>query len=294
MNVYPAPVFDATAFFGMLALVAVVLPWAAWVFSPAVDGGTGNSNSDSDSQSHSKTSRLAHSWAVMRWMLAVAAISAALAASGVLARIDLQPPALVVLVLATQALLWWHALGPRGAAVARGLAVPAAVLLQSFRLPLELLMLHAAQVGLMPLEFSMAGYNFDVATGAAALPVAWWAWRVGLQVGMQAGGRQHPFTGALLWAWNLWGIACLVVIVGLALATSPKLALFGASPQHLSLWVLHFPYVWLPVLLVGVATYGHLVLTRRLLMAWPAAAGAPQAPPHNGLRFPFTSRNGTL
>jgi hypothetical protein len=69
----------------------------------------------------------------------------------------------------------------------------------------------------------------------------------------------------LVWLWNLWGMACLLVIVGLALATSPNLALFGSEPAHLSLWVLRFPYVWLPVLLVGVAVYGHVIVTRKLL-----------------------------
>jgi hypothetical protein len=53
--------------------------------------------------------------------------------------------------------------------------------------------------------------------------------------------------------------------VGLALATSPNLAFFGSEPAHLSLWVLRFPYVWLPVLLVGVAVYGHVIVTRKLL-----------------------------
>ena len=93
----------------------------------------------------------------------------------------------------------------------------------------------------------------DVVTGAVALPL-------GLLL------RHHTAVPPLLvWLWNLWGMACLLVIVGLALATSPNLALFGAEPAHLSLWVLRFPYVWLPVLLVGVAIYGHVIVTRKLL-----------------------------
>lgn len=127
------------------------------------------------------------------------------------------------------------------------------MLLQAFRLPLELLMLHAAQVGVMPVEFSMVGYNYDVVTGAAALLLGLLLW------------RHTAVPPLLVWLWNLWGMACLLVIVGLALATSPNLALFGNDPAHLSLWVLRFPYVWLPVLLVGVAVYGHIIVTRKLL-----------------------------
>jgi hypothetical protein len=235
MNSYPAPAFDALTYTGMLGLVAVVLPWAAWVFSAPAPV------------------RLLGFVRLLGVMLLVAALSAALAASGLLARVGVQPPALAVLTVVTQALLLWHALGPRGALVAQHAGLLALVLLQAFRLPLELLMLHAAQVGVMPVEFSMVGYNFDVVTGAMALPLGLLLW------------RRTPLPPLLVWLWNLWGMACLLVIVGLALATSPNLAFFGNEPAHLSLWVLRFPYVWLPVLLVGVAVYGHVIVTRKLL-----------------------------
>jgi hypothetical protein len=246
MNSYPAPAFDALTYGGMLGLVAVVLPWAAWVFSAPAPV------------------QLFAFARLLGVMLLVAAFSAVLAASGLLARAGVQPPALAVLTVATQALLLWHALGPRGALVAQHASLPALVLLQAFRLPLELLMLHAAQVGVMPVEFSMAGYNFDVVTGALALPL-------GVLL-VLFGSRRSALAHSLLWLWNLWGMACLLVIVGLALATSPNLAYFGNEPAHLSLWVLRFPYVWLPVLLVGVAVYGHVLITRKLLLR---AAVAP-------------------
>ena len=241
MNSYPAPPFDALTYLGMLGLVAVVLPWAAWVFSAPAPA------------------RWLGFMRLLTVMLLVAAVSAALAASGLLARVDVQPPAIAVLTLATQALLLWHALSTRGTLVAKHATWSALVLLQAFRLPLELLMLHAAQVGVMPVEFSLAGYNLDVVTGALALPLGLLLW------------RRIAVPPLLVWLWNLWGIACLLVIVGLALATSPNLAFFGSEPAHLSLWVLRFPYVWLPVLLVGVAVYGQVIVTRKLLQRQAAA-----------------------
>ena len=39
---------------------------------------------------------------------------------------------------------------------------------------------------------------------------------------------------------------------------------FGDDPRHLNTWVLYFPYVWLPAVLVIVALAGHLVVTRAL------------------------------
>jgi Na+-driven multidrug efflux pump len=70
---------------------------------------------------------------------------------------------------------------------------------------------------------------------------------------------------AVLWAWNLWGSWCLVVILAVAVTTSPVVRLFGDDPRNLNTWVLFFPYVWLPVVLVTVAIAGHVMVTRALL-----------------------------
>ncbi len=232
---YPAPPHDLIIYFGMIAIVVVVLPWAAAVFS------AGN-----------RPLR-------RRWLgagLAVAAISAGLAFSGLLSRTDIRPPILHVLILCTLGGLLWHGLSTSGLATAHRASTASLVLLQSFRLPLEVLMLHAAQTGVMPVEFSMAGYNFDVLTGAGAVLVG-----AVLKLSPRRTGLHH----ALVWAWNLVGVACLLVIVALAVATSPNVGYFGRGVEHLALWTLYFPYVWLPVLLVGVAMYGHLIVTRKLL-----------------------------
>ena len=41
---------------------------------------------------------------------------------------------------------------------------------------------------------------------------------------------------------------------------------FGDDPRHVNTWVLFFPYVWLPAVLVTIALAGHIVLTRALLL----------------------------
>lgn len=40
---------------------------------------------------------------------------------------------------------------------------------------------------------------------------------------------------------------------------------FGEDPRHLNTWVLFFPYIWLPTVLVVVAMVGHVVVSRALL-----------------------------
>jgi hypothetical protein len=63
-------------------------------------------------------------------------------------------------------------------------------------------------------------------------------------------------------AWNVMGSALLAVIVAVAFAATPLVRAFG--PEHVNRWVLYFPYVWLPTVLVQAALFGHIVVFRRL------------------------------
>ena len=66
--------------------------------------------------------------------------------------------------------------GPRlvgfGRRFADKLPLVALIGFQAFRLPLELVMHRAAAAGIMPNVMMFTGYNFDIVTGATALPLA--------------------------------------------------------------------------------------------------------------------------
>jgi hypothetical protein len=157
-------------------------------------------------------------------------------------------------------------LGKPGSALARSLHIETLVALQIFRLPLELLMLRAANLQIMPVEFSMLGYNLDVLTGLGALLISAycaWTWSLPLKI---------------IWAWNLLGMACLAVIAVLAVLTSPNVHAFGTAPEHINSWVLYFPYSLLPSILVSMAVLGHVLLTRKLLTRQRLKAPHPRLP----------------
>lgn len=183
----------------------------------------------------------------------VLAISAVAAASGVLSRFDITPPPMAILIPSVLALALVVGLGSIGRGAAGAVPLMTLVGVQAFRLPLELFMHHAAEVGVMPMEMSYSGYNFDIVTGAVALAL-FAAARVGLSV-----------PRALIWSWNLWGLACLGIILVVAVLSSPMVRFFGDDPRHLNTWVLFFPYVWLPAVLVTIAMSGHIIVTRALL-----------------------------
>ena len=182
----------------------------------------------------------------------VMAGSAAAASSGLLARFDRLPPPMLVMIVAVFATGFAVGLSRTGADAAAEVPLAALVGLQAFRLPLELVMHRAATLGIMPVELSYSGYNFDIVTGLGAALLA---------TAMQAGWRVPR---SVIWAWNVWGFWCLAVIAVIAVTTSPMVRLFGDEPRHLNTWVLFFPYVWLPVVLVTVALAGHITVTRAL------------------------------
>jgi hypothetical protein len=166
---------------------------------------------------------------------------------------------LPMLMLAAWAGLLWQA-RPLGSvrhlprSLADKLPYKTVVSLQIFRLPLELLMLRAALLGIMPIEFSMLGYNYDVLTGLGALLIV---------IAINSRGSVPK---PVMWVWNLIGIGCLLVIFVLAVLTSPNVHAFGLEPAHMNSWVQYFPYTLLPSVLVTLAIFGHILMTHKLLL----------------------------
>ena len=77
-------------------------------------------------------------------------MTAAAAWSGRLARFDVLPPPMAILILSVFALAFAIGLGPVGTRLAYAVPLATLVGLQGFRLPLELAMHRAATLGIMP------------------------------------------------------------------------------------------------------------------------------------------------
>ena len=176
--------------------------------------------------------------------------------SGLFARTDILPSPFVLAVTASIGIGVALAFGKVGDTLVRSMHIETMVALQIFRLPLELLMLRAALLHTMPVEFSLLGYNFDFLTGLGALLIV-----LGIS-------RSWVAPVAVIWLWNLLGITCLLVIAALAALTSPIVHAFGTAPAHLNTWVLYFPYALLPLVLVSFAVFGHVLITRKLMADW--------------------------
>jgi hypothetical protein len=122
---------------------------------------------------------------------------------------------------------------------------------QAFRLPLELAMHEMYVRGVMPVQMSYSGRNFDIASGASAIAVAW-------LVATHRAGRR------LVIVWNVAGLALLVNVVTIAVLSTPRFRYFG--DDHLNVWVADPPFVWLPAIMVLAALAGHLLIFRAVAL----------------------------
>jgi hypothetical protein len=187
-----------------------------------------------------RTAAVAAAWLAITW---------ALADTGVLAEFDRRPPPFAIFLVAIFALATGVAFGSFGTRLARALPIWAFVATQAFRLPLEWLLHEAATEGVMPIQMSYSGWNFDFVTGATAVPVAWLLAR-------GIGGRP------LAVAWYALGSLLLLNILTIAILSTPMFGAFG--PDRLNTWVAYPPFVWLPAVMVVSTLTSHLLIWRML------------------------------
>lgn len=177
------------------------------------------------------------------------AVQFGLASSGVLRQWDKRPPPFFFLVPGMVLIVISLARSALGTALAETNSFALLVGAQAFRLPLELTMHQAALEGVMPVQMSYSGYNFDILTGASAL-------LLGILLACGRAGRRA------VRVWNIAGFCLLVNIVSIAVASLPVFRAFG--DDRVNVWIAYPPYVWLPGVLVPAALLGHLLVWRKL------------------------------
>ena len=177
------------------------------------------------------------------------ALTFALAASGRLSFTSRPPTAgiIIALSLALAVAVGTSRLGHR---LATGLPLAALVGAQGFRFALELLLHRAYREGLMPVQMSYSGFNFDILTGVSAIVV-------GLVL------AKRPRSIALVRVWNAGGTLLLLNILTIAVLSTPTpVRVFHNEPANE--WIAHAPWVWLPTVFVVAAIISHVLVYRRM------------------------------
>jgi len=171
------------------------------------------------------------------------------ASSGALQRWDATPPPFAMMVLTIVLLGLRIGFGTVGRRMAESIPLWLLVAVQAFRFPLELAMHRMYERGVMPVQMSYSGLNYDILTGSLAIVVA------ALVFFGRAGHR-------LVRLWNVIGLLLLINVVTVAILATPKIRYFGDA--HLNTWVTYTPFVWLPAVMVLAALLGHLIVFQAL------------------------------
>ena len=186
--------------------------------------------------------------AIAGWL----ALSAAIATTGILARFDTLPPPFLLIVGSSAILSAVLAFSRFGTLLAGSLPISMLVGLHVFRLPLELVLYQLSLDGVLPVQMTFDGMNYDILTGIFAGAIGLWA---------SVSDPPRIFVRA----WNLMGLALLLTIVTIAILSAPvPFRVFMNEPANTI--VATVPYVWLPMFLVQLAWLGHLLVFRRLSM----------------------------
>jgi hypothetical protein len=124
---------------------------------------------------------------------------------------------------------------------------------QSFRIAVELLLFQAFVRGVMPVQMTFEGRNFDIAAGVLALAV-------GYMVAKRSRGWR---TAATL--YNVLGLALLVNVLTIALLSMPTPFRYFMNEPAITI-VGKFPFIYLPTVLVVFAYSFHILSLRQLYL----------------------------
>jgi hypothetical protein len=213
-------------FLGVVGWVCVAVVWAAWVV------GEGR-------------------WAVRAAVGVglVLAVSAGLAEAGVVRRLA-ESRAILLFLWTWLGVAVGVAFSRVGTRVVGAVPVAALVGFQAFRLPLELVLHRFYDEGVLPVQMTYSGSNFDIVTGVLAVVCGVLVWR-GVAVRM------------VVWVFNCVGLGLLGAVVRIAVlsAPTPMRVYMNDPPVQL---IFYAPYTWILSVCVAGALLGHLLVFRWL------------------------------
>lgn len=124
---------------------------------------------------------------------------------------------------------------------------------QSFRIAVELLLFQAFVRGVMPVQMTFEGRNFDIVAGVLALAVGY---------GVAKRSRNWRTFATL---YNILGLALLVNVLIIALLSMPTPLRYFLNDPAITI-VGQFPFIYLPTVLVVLAYSFHILSLRQLYL----------------------------
>ncbi len=126
-------------------------------------------------------------------------------------------------------------------------------LLHTIRIGVEIVLFYLFMAKTIPIEMTFEGRNFDIIAGLTA-PLVYYF-----------GYVKKLLSSRLLIAWNICCLALLMNIVITAIfSVHTPFQHFGFDQPNIA--VAHFPFCWLPGVVVPLVLFSHLATLRQLLL----------------------------
>ena len=131
-------------------------------------------------------------------------------------------------------------------------SLPWLTALQVIRIPVEMVLFWLYKEKQIPVNMTFEGWNYDILSGITALPMVWLAL------------NNRSTAKRILLVWNSICLGLLITIVTIAVL-SAKLPIQQWGFDQPNVAIQHFPFAWLPSVIVPIVLMAHLVSIRLLL-----------------------------
>lgn len=186
--------------------------------------------------------------ALVGWAL----ITGLLSLSGFLSDFSTFPPKLMIVLIVPLVVILWTVSSKAVEEILKHTPAETIIWLQSFRIPVEILLWMLFVDNLAPIQMTFEGRNLDILSGITAPLIAFLVFR-------------KKSSRPLVIAWNLACLGLLLNIVITAILSLPTpYRVFMNEPSNTI--VAKFPIIWLPGLLVPLAYGLHFLSLRQLFM----------------------------
>ena len=188
---------------------------------------------------------------VMILLVILAGVQGALSLSGFYLQFHSTPPRFPILLIAPTIAIILLFVTKKGLHFIDGMNIKTLCIMHTIRIPVELVLYWLALHKTLPQLMTFEGRNWDILSGLTA-PLIYYF-----------GFVKNKLNQRILIGWNLLclGMVLNVMINGILSVPSP-LQKFAFEQPNIA--VLYFPFVLLPVVIVPVVIFAHLVSLRKL------------------------------
>lgn len=162
------------------------------------------------------------------------------------------PPHIAFPIIVSAILITFLFITSSGRKFVDSLSLQTLTWLHLVRLPVEVCLLWLAYQKQVPFSMTFEGFNFDILFGITApiMALLYFRWK--------------KISKQVLLVWNVLALLSVIIIVVIAA---------GAAPTTVQAWnfsqpnyaILHFPFIWLPSVIVPIVILAHLKAIRQLM-----------------------------